>query len=155
MKIEIEVPEFTEEQILQAVAEQIADEHSNHVLKCIREAVVGEVIANMTAAIKAEIAAAVADVIKNGWQPTDEYGHPRGERQSLSQRVGYYLEHKDSYNKDKTINLMIKSGVDEVMKRELAPIAEAARNQLSEMLGRGVLEMVDQAVRGAIGIKAR
>ena len=155
MKIEIEVPEFTEEQILQAVAEQIADEHSDLVKLRIREAVAAHVAANMTEAVKTEIASAVADVIENRWQPTDNYGHPTGERQSLSQRVGRYLEHKDGYNKDKTIDELIKTGVRNVMKDELEPIAEAARKQLSEMLGRGVLEMVDQAVRGAVGLKAR
>ena len=155
MKIEIEVPEFTEEQILHAVGEQIADQHSDLAKRYVREAVATHVAANMTDAIKAEIATAVADVINNGWQPTDEYGHPKGDRQSLSQRVGFYLERKDGYGGDKTINVLVKSGVDEVMKRELAPIADAARKQLSEMLGRGVLELVDRAVREAVGIKAR
>jgi hypothetical protein len=157
MKIEIEIPEVSRDEVLAAVSQKLVDDHAydREVMRIVREQIPVLVEHQFTAAIKEQIAAAVADVVANGWQKTDGYGSPKGDRMSLGARIGEFLEHRTAgYGEEsRTINVLIKTAVTDAVRGEFDPIIAEAKKVLASRLDAEIMAGVARAITEAVGLR--
>lgn len=179
MKIECEMPDIKREEVIEAMAAQLLgcmyeyDEDDPTERPAYDRKKIGQhlrvyldkkisafaesaVRAAFDETIQARIAAAVDDVLLKGWQATNEYGEPRGEKLDLKARVSAVLTQSrgDSYNRrPSVIESQVQSAVEGFLSNELRPIIEQAKANLKTCLDAKVMQTVSDTIAKSVGLR--
>lgn len=183
MKIDIEIPDITQEAVIDAMAARLLGceyEHSGDpddptpvptrwdrkaIGKHLRTYFEGKVdeLAQQAVregiddVIRARIAAAVDAVLADGWQATNNYGEPTGKTLDLKARISELLTtaRGDGYSgrKPPLMEEHVKVAVEGFLSKELAPVVEAAKAALKLQLDAKVMKVVADTIANAVGIR--
>lgn len=177
MKLEFNLNDITREDLVAAMADKLLtsyvhEEETNstypthsplaeQMRKLIDEkisAVAEDYVRNaLDEAIKARIAAAVDDVIAEGWQMTNEYGEARGPKVDLKSRVTDLMlkATRDPYRSEPAMNAIdrqVKAVVETYVAKELTGELDKARKQLREQLDAVVSARFTDTLKKALGL---
>lgn len=182
MKLEIEVPDITQEQIIEAMAARLLGSEYEHSgdpddptpvptrwdrkaigkhLRSYFEAKVSELAAaavrqTFDDVIRDRIASAVDAVLTEGWRQTNQYGEATGLKLDLKARVSEVLTQSrgDHYNRTPSVlDAQVKGAVDEFLGKELQPVIDAAKAELKRQLDAKVMKVVADTVASAVGLR--
>lgn len=182
MKIDVEIPDITQEQVIDAMAGRLLGceyEHSGEPddptpvptkwdrkaigkhLRTYFEAKVAELAAETVRhtfdeVIRARIASAVDAVLSEGWQQTNQYGERTGMKLDLKARVSEVLTQSrgDHYNRQPSVlDAMVKTAVEEFLSKELNPVINNAKDELKRQLDAKVMKVVADTVANAVGLR--
>lgn len=106
--------------------------------------------------IRSRIAAAVDEVLRLGWQATNEYGEPRGEKLDLKARIGALLTQSrgDHYNRSASVlDAKVKEVTEQFLDRELQSVIAAAKANLKKCLDEKVMKTVSETIANAVGLR--
>jgi len=176
MKIEIEIPDITQEQVVEAMASRLLetrfadfeDDRSadgsrlgdriamavERRIVTIAERLVHE---HFDADIKERIGDAVTVVIEEGWYKTDSYGNRQGDRLDLKGRINEILTEKrsDAYNgpkhtiAEKLVLERVKMTFDSAFTQEINGAKAALRQQLDAL----ITGKFTAAIKEALGLR--
>jgi hypothetical protein len=136
MKIEIEG--FAEGQFLEALTREVAERMHDRIETAIEDGIRPALEKALEKIAMDVLRPAVAAVVEKGWQPTDEYGSPRGAVLTLSDRISRTLERKDSYDRcsriDKIAEKVIEAAYKADLNGEIARLRDGFRKQVDEAL---------------------
>jgi hypothetical protein len=179
MKIECEVPDVRREDIIESMAAQLlgalyeGDEDDpeprptydrRQIGKHLRvyfdkkiAALAAETVrAAFDDTIRARIAAEVDEVLRVGWQATNEYGEPRGERLDLKARISNLLTQArgNGYNRELSVmDAQMKAATEGFLSKELKPIIDDAKANLRKCLDATVMKTVADTITNAVGLR--
>lgn len=179
MKIECEMPDIKRDEVIEAMAahllgalyegddddpeprptydrKKIGQHLRVYFDKKIAALAAAEVRTAFDETIRARITAAVDEVLRVGWQATNEYGEPRGERLDLKARISTLLTQArgDGYNRNPSIiESQVKSAVEHFLSDELRPVVEAAKANLKTCLDAKVMKTVSETIANAVGLR--
>lgn len=156
---------FTKEQLLDIVAERAlermfgryGDEGLGHEIRKHVHAMVEKAAkAEIEKRVSETIGAAAAQVLADGFQPTDSYGQPKGVHKSVAAFVLEYLQGKsDNYGRGK---VRIYEAADELVKeylaKHIAPELEKLKKRCVEALDTSVSGKIREAVIAGLGLRA-
>lgn len=156
---------FTEGQLLDIVAERAMErlfgrygneslEHDirKHVHALAEKAAKAVIVAR----VDEQVGAAVEKVLAEGFQPTNSYGEPSGQRKTISSFVLEYLSAKpDSYRRgDERWHKTADELVNNYLRTELEPHFAALKRRCTEALDNSVAGKIREAVIAGLGLKA-
>lgn len=149
--ITVEVPVNMAERV---AAEVVAHFKSN-MQEQIRREIVRIVDAEATKIAQDQIAPIVAEVLRDGWVKTDEYGVARSqERVTLQSRISDMLSRKDQYSSNQRWwEKLIVERVDLLFREEMSGEIDAAKKKIREMLDARVVAAFGEIVRTTFGVK--
>lgn len=179
MKIECEIADIKREEVIEAMAAQLLgcmyeqDEDDPEERPAYDRKKIGQhlrvyfdkkvsALANSMVSsafddtIRARIAAEVDEVLRVGWQATNEYGEPRGERLDLKARISTLLTQTrgDNYNRHPSImDATVKAATEGFLSKELQPVIEAAKANLKKCLDEKVMKTVSDTITNAVGLR--
>lgn len=178
MKIETEIPDINRDEVIEAMARQLLGEwHEEHDEEtgpglCYRETRLGAAMKQyldkkieglaetlvrekFDETVSARIATAVDDVLREGWQRTDEYGMPNGQKLDLKARIGSFLNERDRYRSPNAprIDEMVKSAVEKTLSFEFKKEIDAAVKSLRAQLDAAINGKFTEAIKAAMGIR--
>ncbi len=180
MKIECEMPDIKREEVIEAMAAQLIGsvyEHDEddpeprptydrkkigHHLrvyfdKKVAALAAAEVRAAFDETIRARITAAVDEVLRAGWQATNEYGEARGERLDLKARIGALLTQArgNGYGdrNPSVLDAQVKAATEAFLSKEMQPIIDAAKANLKTCLDAKVMKTVSETIANAVGLR--
>lgn len=108
--------------------------------------------------IRAAIAPIVADAVDTPLVSTNSFGEPTGKtttlrelimqetRKALGARNGDYVS-SGTFDRSPMLTTLIKRGVDEALKAEIADAVKAAREAVTAQIGGSISDVVTEAVR--------
>lgn len=107
--------------------------------------------------IRARIAEAVDEVLRLGWQATNEYGEPRGEKLDLKARISAVLTQArgNGYGdrNPSVLDAAVKSAIEGFLSKDFQPVIEAARANLKTCLDAKVMKTVSETIANAVGLR--
>ena len=174
MKIEIDI---TTDAIIEQVAtcilamhapeyddegEPIENRHSRNSLteiieKTVIKRVQRAVDEQVTKVTEEHVKAAVAAVLAEGWQKTDNYGSPSGPKMDIKARVGETLTklQGDSYssNRKNLVDAIIEQAVAATLKTEFDKVIADARDKFKSMIDGVVTAKLNETLKSALGLR--
>jgi hypothetical protein len=137
------------------VEQRVAELLRDHACETMKEAIDHHVALAVQEAVmqvtEETIRPTVERVLKEGWQPTNEWGHPRGAKVTLEQRVGAIVIGDDRY--DSMLNRMTKDIVERELKGDLSKVMAAAAARFRAVVDKTLGEKLSAAMRDAAGLK--
>lgn len=123
----------------------------------LAEVVEERVLAMVDKVAEGTVRPLVDEAIAEGWQKTNEYGEPRGPKQTLKERIAAMLTENVSrgYGSDaQTRAEKIASGiVEDVFRKEFANEIEAAKKKARGLFESKVQERLGEAIKQAFGVR--
>jgi histone H3/H4 len=157
--MELKVDGFREEQVVTAVAEMVRDQMSGRIDEAVRGAIKGALEEQVRALVNDAIRPVLATVLDEGWQPTDQWGEPKGPKVTLRDRIGKavsaFLDVRDGYDRQTAAEKVIKEEIEKAVRgdagKELKRASEALRAQVDAVLQAKLRESLSSALglRGA------
>lgn len=106
-------------------------------------------------AVTDRIGAAVDAALAEGFQPTDSYGYPRGEKKSLRQFIVEAFQRKGSGYDDRGLTLVeatAKAAIDAALKTEFAKEIAAAKESFKGLLDNSIKGQLTEALKSVLGV---
>lgn len=180
MKIECEMSDIKREEVIEAMAAHIlgamyeADEDDpeprptydrkkigQHLRayfdKKVAALATTEIRAAFDETIRTRIAAEIDEVLRIGWQKTNSYGEPSGERLDLKARISEVLTQArgNGYGdrNPSVLDAMVKSAIEGFLSKEFAPVIDAAKANLKTCLDAKVMKTVSETIANAVGLR--
>lgn len=179
MKVECEIPDIRRDEVIEAMAAQLlgalyeGDEDDPQPRQTYDRKQIGKhlrvyfdkkvatladaaVRAAFDETIRSRIAEAIDEVLRVGWQATNEYGEGRGERLDLKARIGVLLTQSrgDHYNRTPSLlDAAVKSATEGFLGKELQPVIEGAKANLKKCLDATVMKTVADTITNAVGLR--
>jgi hypothetical protein len=125
------------EQVEQKAAERI-DLAIDHAVKRVGEDIIRD---------------AIKTAIADGWPKTNQYGEPTGPTITLKTRISDMLESRSGYDRERHIDKLVKTEVEEALRKEFAKEFEEARKRVRTLLDGALNEKLAQALREGLGLK--
>jgi macrodomain Ter protein organizer (MatP/YcbG family) len=105
-------------------------------------------------AIKSRVKEDINAVLDEGWQLTNQYGEPVGERQSLRDRVRRIFEAKESsYDRQNKVEKWIQEAVNYKLGTVLNEEITAARKRLAEAFDEVIRAKFGEELRKLLGLR--
>jgi hypothetical protein len=155
---------FTESQLLEIVAERAIErlfgrygnESMESQLKKHIHALVEQSARDiLSARVDAHIGAAVEEILAEGFQKTNEYGEPKGQRVKVSSFVLTYLEgSQSSYDRGPRWHKVADALVQTYMTKEIQPLLEKLKKRVVDALDTSVAGQIREVVLKGLGLKA-
>lgn len=172
MKIEAEIKDIDRDEVIQAMAARLLGEHEideegeprygrktmglslRQLLDKKLEQLAGDTVRDaMNGEIAARLNMAIDNVLRDGWQTTNEYGEPKGPKLDLKARIGEVLSRTDNYNRKSIVSERIAELVNKVLHEEFGPVIEQAKKTLKEQLDTSVMTTVANTIKAALGLR--
>lgn len=183
MKLDIEIPDITQDQVIEAMAARLLGSEYEHsgdpddptpvptrwdrkaIGKHLRTYFEGKVdeLARQAVrdgiddAIRARIAEAVDAVLSEGWQQTNNYGEPSGKKLDLKARISELLTtaRGDGYSgrKPALMEEHVQKAVEGFLSKELTPVIDEAKASLKRQLDAKVMKVVADTITNAVGLR--
>ena len=106
--------------------------------------------------VSEEIGSATKRILAEGFQTTDSYGNPRGERKTVAGFVLEYLQAKESHYNSKGNRLydMGHKLVEDYLAKELEPHLKQLKQRCMEALDTSVTGKIREAIISGLGLRA-
>jgi hypothetical protein len=136
MKIEIEG--FAEEHFLEALTREVHNRASDLIDKAIREGIQPALEEALSTLAVEVLRPAVVAVLEEGWQPTDGYGNPKGDRMDIKGIIRDSLVgKKNTYEEsaaERIANEVVRTEYKRDIDGEIAKLRDGFRKQVDEAL---------------------
>lgn len=182
MKIDIEIPDITQDAVIEAMAARLLGLEYDHSgdpddptpppdrwnrkaigkhLRSYFEVKVAELAEQAVRRvfdeqIRARIVEAIDAVLAAGWEETNSYGERVGTKLDLKGRIGKLLleSRGDSYSRNPSImDATVKAAIEGFLGREFQPVIEAAKENLKKCLDAKVMKTVSDTITNAVGLR--
>lgn len=117
------------------------------VQEIVKEALADKIDSVMDDIVRPEIARMVAE----GWAKTDQWGHPQGQRVTLTDRLRAYLD-GDHYHKP--LDSVFKAELEKQLKTEAGKAFTAALSSLRAKVDEELNGRITKAFREALGMRS-
>jgi hypothetical protein len=153
MNVEIEV---NTERIEEAIKDEVCSGLRDRLNEAIRGAIKSELSSALKDVVGESLRAEVDKLISEGWQQTNTWGEPQGEKQTLKALVTKHLtEDVGDYNRRmKRIEKVTYEAVDAALKNEFAGELKVARDLFRKHLDAGVAAKLRDAIASALGVNS-
>ena len=151
---QVTVAGWTIAQLAEIVAEKLLHEKglSETVDRKVDEAIdkaVGTRLEKITDEILRKV---VAEIVDEGFQPTDNYGSPIGQKVSLKVRVGQILHEKDRYNNESRVEKIQKETIEAALRKALGEEIERVRKAFREQVDALLQTKLVESLRTSLGL---
>lgn len=157
--VEIKLTGYGVQQLVDQVAAAVREDAQERINDAVRGAIKEAIDAAVLDLTRERIAAEVSAVMAEGWQPTDGYGNPNGEKLTLRQRVSKaissQLDRHDSYDRKTPVQKMVEEAVSKALGNEVGAELKRAKEAIREQVDTLINSKLREAIGGALGLQVR
>lgn len=151
-RILIEASNWDETRISDMVLNRIGERFEEKLRDAIEEKLAQAVGAAVDRVVDAKILEQAEVILREGWTETDTYGHPK-KKVTFPERVHTLLNRSDSYNRQTSLEQLIKGLVESAVTKELKPEIDAAKAQVQTLLNGTLATKLLQAMKEGVGLR--
>ena len=157
LKLEFEVPEWFEDET--SLGQHVTDTIAKKLLPKVEQDFCNRLWDALQQRALNACEEAVEKVLAEGWQQTDKWGAPIGEKKTLKQMILQVFDspssdspYYDRKNAKKNITAWVEAAVEKEMKEHLAQHLKRARDEAKKALEEGIGTKIRDAIRTALRI---
>lgn len=153
MRITIEATKWDEQRLAEMVLSRVADESRKHLSSAVHKQIADAIDRTVKDIVESKLASEIEAILAEGWQKTNSYGEPTGDRITFRQRVSNLIEARDNYSSERRIDKIVKETVETTLRGEFAKEVAEARAKVRAMLDGALNEKLAAALREGLGLK--
>lgn len=144
MKVEIEV---NDGEVIEQVVAGVVDRMDAKFSDVLEERLSGIIETRLTKLTDERLSAEMEKVLANGWQLTDGYGRPTGEKLTLAAKVLAYIT-KGGYHDP--MDTIFRNHIEKAMQGEMGKLIKEATDKLRAALDESIAAKLREAVTKAL-----
>lgn len=152
--MEIKLEGFREDQVVKAIAGMVEEQVHERVNEAVRGAIKGALEDAIGELVLEQLRPAVAALIAEGWQKTNDYGDPVGPRVGLKERVNEQLQKCDSYgSREPWVNKYVREAIEAELRGDLGKELTKAKEAIRGTVTGIVQQKLNETLAEALGLR--
>lgn len=153
--ITITVNGYDADEVKDWLTKQVGEELRPLIYKEVRAAVDRAVKEAADGLLRDRILSEVEAVLTQGWQPTNEYGEPKGPKETVRDRIRNAFSKRGDgyYDKATLLEKWVEEGVSRVLEATLKEEVKAAREKLRASFDAVLQSKFTDTLRETLGVK--